>query len=297
MWSDWSQTSSVNDAADQSTLKLTFDLTAIERWAAYIQTTRLGNVRKNAVASDNGFFYTLTGEATQVDSESTSLATAADTTGSEVAATSTLTVDTQANLANNDYFILHEASNNPAAATAVCFWFDTDAGLTDDTSTAAECQAANGIAGGVEVAIDGDTTAANVAATLDTAIDGTGAALDVTSTDNSDGTLTLTQDTVGSVGNISLNSAYLAEAASGAAALTAFTGGTDTSYLVREGQSETFTLTAVVDPDIPTPDAAGFYGLQLSEYWITTNSDGTTSTAEVDVTSENIETDKEHIGS
>jgi len=142
-----------------------------------------------------------------------------------VAATATLTLDTFANLANNEYFILTDSA---AAGDAVCFYIDKDDSLLDDTGTAAACQAANGKAGGVEVNLVGDVTAINVAEAFDTAIDGVVGELNVTSTDNLDGTLTLTQDYKGYSWNIGINADYLAEAAGGASALTAFTGGDNT---------------------------------------------------------------------
>ncbi len=135
----------------------------------------------------------------------------------------TLTLPTKANSANNDYIIL---SHTGVAATAVCFYFDTNASLSDDTGTAAACQAANGVAGGIEVDVSGATTAATVAALFHTAINAVVGPLTVTSTNNGDGTLTLTNDTPGTTGNVAVNAGYWAEAITHASgALTALSGG------------------------------------------------------------------------
>ena len=140
-----------------------------------------------------------------------------------VAATATLTATTQANMANNDYVIL---SHTGVAATSVCFYFDKSNALSDDSGTAAACQAANGVAGGVEVDISAATTAAQVAAALHAQINSVVAQLTVTSTNNGDGTLTLTNDTAGTSGNIAVNSGYWTEGVTNAAfTLTALAGG------------------------------------------------------------------------
>ncbi|HEY1041105.1 MAG TPA: peptidoglycan-binding domain-containing protein [Candidatus Paceibacterota bacterium] len=142
-----------------------------------------------------------------------------------VAATATLTATTQANIVNNDYFII---SHTGVAATSVCFYFDKSNALSDDSGTAAACQAANGVAGGVEINISGATTAAQVATTISSAINTVTTALTVTATDNLDGTLTLTNDTAGASGNIAVNANYWTEAVANAAfLLTALTGGTN----------------------------------------------------------------------
>ena len=137
-------------------------------------------------------------------------------------ATGTLTLPVKASIVNNDYFILTDAA---AAADAVCFYFDINNTLASDAATATACQDANGVAGGVELAVSGATTAADVALIAHTAINAQAATLLVTSTNNTDGTLTLTHDTAGTAGNIALNAAYMTEAIATGGNLTALTGG------------------------------------------------------------------------
>ena len=152
----------------------------------------------------------------------------------EAFATATMTLDAKDQLANSQSFIL---TDNAAAGDAVCFYIDTDNTVANDGATSAECKAANGFADGVEVDVSGATTAAEVAALFDIAIDGVVGELLVTSTDNTDGTLTLTYDETGTVGNIGLDANYLAEAAGGTCALTALANGVDPTLTLTQDKS------------------------------------------------------------
>jgi len=141
----------------------------------------------------------------------------------EVSATTSLSLVASSSLVTNEYIILTDSA---AAADAVCFYFDTDDSLSGDTGTASACQDANGLAGGVELDVKAAVSAIAVAAVVDAAIDGVGAELLVTSTDDSSGTLILTQDTAGVAGNIATNAAYLVEAVANAGVtLASFSGG------------------------------------------------------------------------
>jgi len=139
-----------------------------------------------------------------------------------VNATSTISFPAKASIVNNDYFILTDAAT---AGDAVCFYFDINNSLASDAGTAAACQAADGVAGGVELAVSAATDAASVALIAHTAINAQGATLLVTSTNNLDGSLLLTHDTAGTAGNIALNAAYMTEAIATGGTLTALTGG------------------------------------------------------------------------
>ncbi|MCK5211463.1 hypothetical protein KAJ89_02055 [Candidatus Parcubacteria bacterium] len=155
----------------------------------------------------------------------------------EVSATTTLSLVASTSLITNEYIILTDSA---AAGDAVCFYFDTDNSLSDDTTTAAACQAADGLAGGVELDVNAAASAIAVAAIVHAAINGVGAELLVTSADNLDGTLALTQDTAGTAGNIAVNAAYLIEAVANAGViLTSFSGGVNNT-----AASDTITVPA-----------------------------------------------------
>ncbi|MEJ0053595.1 MAG: peptidoglycan-binding domain-containing protein [bacterium] len=167
---------------------------------------------------------TLTAQETVANTETASIPAIALTGGTvAIAATSTLTAVAKANLANNDYFIL---SHTGVAATAVCFYFDVDNSLSSDAGTAQACKDANGVAGGIEIAVSAATDAASVAALINTAINGVTSALTITSSNSGGGILVLTNDTAGAAGNIAVNSGYWAEGVTNAGfTLTALAGG------------------------------------------------------------------------
>jgi hypothetical protein len=127
-----------------------------------------------------------------------------------VAASGTATFDTKLNSTDEDYFILNDGD------ARYCFVLDvagdgtalTVAGLPCDYLTAVD--------------ISGATTAADVAALFDTAIDGT--AIKITSTDVLDGSLSLSNDRTGVIGN---TKSVLSETGTTLLAITDMTGGTD----------------------------------------------------------------------
>lgn len=102
--------------------------------------------------------------------------------GTGAPATGSITTDVQANFSDAETVTISDG------VTSVTFEFDVTGTNTPG-------------AGNVEVDISGDTTAADVSATLWAAIDGS--ALDITAVDGG-GTITLTNNTDGTIGNVAI---------------------------------------------------------------------------------------------
>ncbi len=205
----------------------------------------------------------------------------------EVSATSTLALVASSSLANNEYFIL---TDNATSADAVCFYFDTNNGISDDTGTAAQCKAADGFAGGVELDVSSAGTAAAVATVAHNAINGVVDELLVTSTDNADGTLTLAQDTAGTAGNIATNTNYLAEGVANAGVtLQSFSGGvngvaaTDTQTITSALAASATDSSITIDGNMIALGSSALTAAQVADeivYALTTAATGTSYVAD-----------------
>lgn len=132
------------------------------------------------------------------------------------AATGTITCGTKAQAANDgDYYILNDGQER------YCFELDADGGGAT-LVLGGTTDYGNSI---TAVDISGDTTAADVAATLKTAIDST--SIQMTVTDNADGTLTLTNENAGAHGTTQQVEAV----ADAAYTITDMTGGNDADVI------------------------------------------------------------------
>lgn len=135
-------------------------------------------------------------------------------------ASGTITCVAKADLVDTDYMTL-----NDGIIGANLFEFDT---------------AGDGVTSGrVQVDVSGDTTAADVAATLKAAIDATFPTLSVV--DNLDGTLSLTHKVLGTVGN----QAMTENVADGGFAVTGMSGGSVEEFAVADTNNRTVVVMAL----------------------------------------------------
>jgi hypothetical protein len=139
-------------------------------------------------------------------------------------ATGTITCVAVANLIDGETVTLDDGVNAP-----VVFEFDVNGTGVDGSN--------------VQVDVSLDTSAIEVAATLHAAINGVGAGLAITSVDNLDGTLTLTNDAVGTVGNEPITDTV----ADAGFTVTGMTGGAALPYVATSRLGTTMPKSAIVE--------------------------------------------------
>ena len=227
--------------------------------AEALAMTASGNTGTNTVAvtitNDVSDYLTATAGAATVATAVTATSLAGGVGYSEVegASPSTMTLPTLANSAVNDYYLL---TDNNVLAEAVCFYFDVAGTITTDGATAAACQNADGVAGGVEVNISTATTNADVAALFHAAIVGVGDELLVNSFDNEDGTLTLRLDATATDSTMAVDATYWDEGVTHAnGLLTAVTSKSTERSMLKVGLYQNDVL---VKEDTTSSDAGYF---------------------------------------
>lgn len=139
-------------------------------------------------------------------------------------ATGTITCVAVANLIDGETVTLDDGVNAP-----VVFEFDVNG---------------TGVGGSnVQVDVSLDTSAIEVAATLHAAINGVGAGLAITSVDNLDGTLTLTNDAVGTAGNETITETV----ADAGFTVTGMAGGAALPYVATSKLGNTMPASAIIE--------------------------------------------------